>query len=200
MKTDPRVEDYILRAAPFAQPILRHLRALVHEACPETHETIKWSMPHFVIGDAILCHMAAFKAHCAFGFWRPEMGELIAAEGVNADGAMGSLGRITTTADLPSDANLRRYLHAAARLLDQPLPKRGQTKKKSVELPVPDDLAEAFRAMPAAGRNFAGFSPSQRKEYVEWILGAKRAETRAKRIATMIEQVAEGKTLHWRYQ
>ena len=200
MKIDPRVDEYVAHAPPFAQPILRHLRRLVHEASPGVEETIKWSMPHFVVDGAILCHLAAFKAHCAFGFWRRDMTELIAADGMNVTGAMGSLGRITSLADLPPEPVLRRYLKIAVELGTAPRPAAGRTRPKAAELPVPEDLSEALRANPTAGRRFGKFTPSQRKEYVEWILDAKRPETRAKRLATMIEQVAEGKPLHWRYQ
>jgi uncharacterized protein YdhG (YjbR/CyaY superfamily) len=66
--TDPRVDAYIAKAAPFARPILRHLRKLVHEGSPEAEETMKWSMPAFVHRGKILCGMAAFKEHCTFGF------------------------------------------------------------------------------------------------------------------------------------
>ncbi len=44
---DPRVDAYIARSAAFAQPVLLHLRATVHAACPGVQETIKWGMPFF---------------------------------------------------------------------------------------------------------------------------------------------------------
>ena len=64
---DPRIDAYIAKAAPFAQPILSHLRDIVHAACPEVVETVKWGMPYFT-WNGNLCHMAAFTQHCAFGF------------------------------------------------------------------------------------------------------------------------------------
>ena len=69
-KTDPRVDAYIAKSAPFARPIQKRLRAAVHEACPEAEETIKWGMPFFLVDGKVLCFMAAFKAHAGFGFWR----------------------------------------------------------------------------------------------------------------------------------
>ena len=66
--TDPRVDEYIAKSAEFAQPILAHLRAVIHAACPEVKETIKWSMPSFDY-HGIICGFAAFKQHCALNFW-----------------------------------------------------------------------------------------------------------------------------------
>lgn len=41
-------------AGEFAQPILRHLRALVHRACPEVEEAVKWGRPVFLYRGRIL--------------------------------------------------------------------------------------------------------------------------------------------------
>lgn len=109
---DPRLDAYIARAAPFARPILEHLRTLIHTACPEVHETIKWSMPYFVHAGRNLCYMAAFKAHAAFGFWHPAMREFLGAAA--SDAAMGCFGRLQSPADLPADAAMLRYLRRAA--------------------------------------------------------------------------------------
>ena len=103
---DPRVDAYIEKAASFAQPVLTHLRELVHQACPRATEAVKWSMPFFMQQGIVLCHMAAFKQHCAFGFWGPEMKRVLAEDGLVASQAMGSLGRITGWKDLPPDRML----------------------------------------------------------------------------------------------
>src|SRR4051812_8290446 len=66
---DKRVDEYIAKAQPFAQPILREIRELVHATCPDVQETMKWSFPHFDY-EGIMCSMASFKEHCAFGFWK----------------------------------------------------------------------------------------------------------------------------------
>ena len=199
--TDPRIDTYIEKSAAFAQPILRRLRALVHRACPDATETMKWSHPHFLQGDAILCSMAAFKAHCAFGFWHQGMVEILAAEGVSGKDAMGSMGRITGPKDLPADAVLLRWVRAAAKLNASDAPARPRPKRGPVkETPVPVDLATALKKNAAAAKAFAGFPPSHRKEYVEWIIEAKRAETRQTRLATTNVWLAEGKARNWKYE
>jgi hypothetical protein len=86
-KRDPRIDDYIREAAPFARPVLRHLRRIVHEAAPGIEETIKWRFPHFVQGG-IVCSMAAFKAHCSFGFWKGR--HVLGSELAQGEDAMGS--------------------------------------------------------------------------------------------------------------
>ena len=112
---DPRVDAYIDAAAPFAQPLLRVLRTAMHTGCPGVEETIKWRMPFFMIGGHILGHMAAFKQHCALGFWQG--GE--AADCGKAGEAMGQFGRITCRADLPSASELKAIVRAVASGMDK---------------------------------------------------------------------------------
>lgn len=202
MKTsDPRVDAYIARSATFARPILRRLRALVHDACPEAEETMKWSMPSFLYNGKILCGMAAFKAHCTFGFWHKEMAKILGEDGAGADEAMGSFGRITSLVDLPSDATMRRYLRKAATLNASGAPARPRPARKLAEpLSVPADLAAALKKNRPAAATFESFRPSHRKEYIDWITEAKREETRAKRLATTLKWLAEGKSRNWKYE
>ncbi|HQR67877.1 MAG TPA: DUF1801 domain-containing protein, partial [Thermoanaerobaculia bacterium] len=122
MKRDPRVDAYVARSQGFARPVLRHLRSLVRAACPGAEETIKWGMPAWTLDGKILCGMAAFKGHCSFGFWRRGLASAVGAEGKRSAEAMGSFGRITSRADLPSDAVMRRFIRKAASILVAPSP------------------------------------------------------------------------------
>ncbi len=199
---DARIDAYLTRAAPFAQPILQELRELVHQAVPEVEETIKWGMPSFCYGGQILCGMAAFKAHCTFGFWHHGMAAVLGDKGGQAATAMGSFGRIAARKDLPRAAVLVRFIRAARKLVDDGVPARPRPakKKKAAEAAVPADLLAALRDQPAAARTFAAFPPSHRKEYVEWITEAKRPETRARRLATTLDWLAAGKSRNWKYE
>jgi len=189
MSTDPRIDTYIARAAPFAQPILTHLRALVSRALPEADETIKWSMPHWTVGGKNVAGMSAFKAHCAF---------VIHGDGRQGD-AMGQYGKIATMADLPADARLIAKLHDARDRLASGQPKKPKLPPKP-EIPMPDDFAAALSAGSAAKDNFDRFAPSHRREYLEWITTAKAEATRAKRIGQAVEWIAEGKKRNWKYE
>lgn len=195
---EPRIDAYIARSAPFARPILAHLRELVHAACPEVVETTKWGTPHFE-HHGLLAGMAAFKQHCSFGFWHQGMTAVVGA--AKDDQAMGNFGRIANLADLPPDRTMLRYLRAAVKLNESGAPARPrpQPAPKS-SLQPPPALAAALRAHPAAAATFEKFSPSRRREYIEWIAEAKREETRARRVATAIAWLAEGKSLHWKYE
>jgi uncharacterized protein YdeI (YjbR/CyaY-like superfamily) len=197
-KTDPRIDAYLAKSAPFAQPILRHLRELVHAACPQTEETVKWGFPNFLHADGILCSMAAFKAHCTFGFWHHGMKTIVRRDSAAGETAMGSFGRITSLADLPPDRTMLRYLKAAANLNESGAPARPATKPKP-EPAMPADLARALRKNQAAAGAFAKFSPSHRREYIEWITAAKRDETRQQRLATTLAWLAAGKPRNWKY-
>ena len=168
--TDPRVTVYIAKSAPFARPVLSHLRALVHQACPDVEETIKWSMPSFLHEGRILCGMAAFKEHCTFGFWHKGMVEVLGEEGARSDTAMGSFGRITTIADLPQEKTLLRYIREAVKLGASDAPARPKPSRgPAAPVAVPDDLAKALKQNAKAAETFRKLSPSHRKEYVEWI-------------------------------
>ena len=198
-KKDPRIDAYIAKAAPFAQPILKHLRKIVHKGCPKVQETMKWSMPHFDY-KGILCGMAAHKQHCSFGFWRDaELG--LEKSRKDSDG-MGHFGRITSLADLPDDETLIAYVRKAVELKDAGVkkPARAARKTKPASLEVPDYFAAALRNNRTAQQTFENFSYSHRKEYVEWVSEARREETRKKRLATAIAQLTEGKTRNWKYE
>ncbi|MEO7247296.1 MAG: YdeI/OmpD-associated family protein [Novosphingobium sp.] len=194
METDKRIDDYIAKAAPFAQPILRHIRATVHASVPGLVETVKWSMPHFMHNGKNLAGMAAFKAHCAM---------MIHGEGRQGD-AMGQFGKIAALADLPGDNELKSKLVAARERIDREgtaLKKKPTGKKVAKpELAVPPEFAIALDSSPAAKSALEAFAPSHRREYVEWVADAKRPETRDKRIAKAIAQLSEGKKLNWKYE
>lgn len=195
MSRDPRVDAYIAAAQPFAQPILRHLRELVHDHAPDAEETLKWSVPHFVLNGQNLAGMAAFKDHATFGFWRDEE-----VTGSPRDtGAMGSMGRLATLADLPSDRQMAAWIAKAAALCAEGKPQRPKPEPKPT-LDLPPDLGAALKANAAAQAHWDAFSPGKRRDYIEWVIEAKRVETRAKRIETIVEQVAEGKDRNWKYK
>jgi uncharacterized protein YdeI (YjbR/CyaY-like superfamily) len=204
-KKDPRVDAYIAKSADFAQPILNRLRRLIHAACPEVEETIKWQFPHFMYTGKILCSMAAFKQHCAFGFWHKELHASGEAQSARSD-AMGQFGRISTLADLPKDFVFIRLVKQATKLTSAdlkagkaPRPKKAPPKKRKA-VHVPDDFRQAMAKNKKASSTFDAFSPSHKREYVEWIVEAKRPETRQKRLQTAIQWLADGKSQNWRYE
>ena len=196
MTRDPRIDSYIARQADFARPILEHLRRVVHEAAPEVEETIKWSMPHFTYKGRLFAGMAAFKAHATFGLWQAS--EVLGETGSERE-AMGQFGRIASLDDLPPEAELKAIISRAAEHAQKPPPPRPKKPPKP-ELDTPPELDAALDSNPAARATFEGFPPSCRREYVEWVVEAKRPETRDKRIAQAVEWMAEGKKRHWKYE
>jgi uncharacterized protein YdeI (YjbR/CyaY-like superfamily) len=200
---DSRVDVYIEKAADFAQPVLRTIREIVHEGCPETTETIKWGFPHFDY-KGMMCSMAAFKEHCAFGFWKGRLvlGEAKAAGDVPEKESMGHFGRLTSLKDLPSKRVLIGYVKKAKELNDAGVksPARSKPRVAKEELPVPDELAAALKKNRKALAAFEAFPPSHRREYIEWITEAKTDATRQRRLDTTIEWITEGKSRNWKYQ
>jgi uncharacterized protein YdeI (YjbR/CyaY-like superfamily) len=190
-KKDPRIDAYIAKSTAFAKPILKRLRGAVHAGCPDVVETIKWGMPHFE-HEGMLCGMAAFKAHCTFGFWNR------ALKIPDKEGAMGQFGCITAVSDLPADRVLVGYVREAARLNEAGV-KVGPIRKARKPLPVPAALTAALKKKTGAVSKFKAFSPSQQREYSEWIVEAKTDATRSKRIATAVAWIGEGKPRMWKY-
>ena len=195
--TDPRIDAYIEKSAEFAQPVMAHLRELIHKACPPVTETLKWSMPSFEF-KGILCGFAAFKNHCTFMFWKQSLMETDAFPKNKT--AMGSFGRITSLKDLPSDKVILGLIHQAMELNEKgvKVPKKPATTKK--ELVVPAILTAALKKNKKARDTFEKFPYSCKKEYVEWITEAKTEPTREKRLATTVEWLSEGKRRNWKYE
>ena len=196
MKIDPRIDAYIDRQAEFAKPILTHLRAIVHEACPDCEETLKWSMPSFVYKRKILAGFAAFKAHASFGFWS---GSQVVDTSDKGATAMGQFGRLTSVGDLPDRKTLIALTKKAMKLIDDGV-RPVRSKHEKPPFTVPQDMRAAIDANAAAKACFDTFPPSARRDYVEWITEAKRDETRAKRLAQAVEWLAEGKRRNWKYE
>ncbi len=198
---DSRVDVYIEKAAPFAKPVLIKLRKLIFQACPEAVETIKWSFPNYEAYGSVFCSMAAFKEHCAFGFWKASL--LKDPEGilqVKDRNAMGHLDRIGSVKDLPADRILIAYVKEAALLNKNNVKVVRPKSAPKKELPMPKPLAAALKKNKKAAVTFESFSPSARRDYMEWITEAKTEETLNKRLATTIEWLEEGKSRHWKYK
>lgn len=193
---DPRIDAYIEKSADFAKPILTHIRKLIHKACPDITETMKWSMPHFDHKGTV-CSMASFKQHCAFGFWKQSLLQKDAFPAEKT--AMGSFGRITSIKDLPPDKVMINLIHQAVELNEKGI-KVAKKPVEKKELVVPKDLTSALAKNKAAKAAFDNFSYSHKKEYVMWIEEAKTEPTRNKRLATTVEWLSEGKSRNWKYE
>ena len=189
-KKDPRVDAYIDKAAPFAQPILKTIRDAVHAGCPDVEETIKWSMPFFD-HHGIVCHMSAFKAHCTMRFWNPA---------ASARGENDRLARITSLDELPPKKALVSMVREAAKLNEAGVKPARPKRAAKPALDTPDDLTKALAKNKKAKAAFDAFPPSHKREYIEWIVGAKAEETRARRIAQAVEWIGEGKSRNWKYE
>jgi len=199
MNCNPEVDVYIDQAAPFAQPILTEIRLIVHEVCPEVEEVIKWQFPNFVYQGNI-CSMAAFKKHCTFTFWKGKLlkdpDKIISIVGKTS---MGQVGQLKSISDLPKRSVLKKYLKEAMSLNEKNVTVTKKKGKRAALKVIPDVMAEALKDHAAASKVFESFSVSNKNDYIEWITEAKRDSTRAKRINTMLEWLAEGKVRNWKY-
>lgn len=192
---DKRIDAYIAKSERFAQPILRHLRKMVHTACPGVEETMKWSFPHFDY-KGMLCSMAAFKQHASFGFWKEK---ILLGTNPGSKGGMGSFGKISRLEDLPADNVLMDLIRKAAQLNDEGITAKRSKPDPKKPLKVPPYFMTALKRNKKALQTFQEFSYSHKKEYVEWVVEAKTGETRQKRLTTTVSWLAEGKSRNWKY-
>lgn len=189
---DPRVDTYIANAAPFAQPILREIRRRVHAGCAQAEEAIKWGMPAFLYQGRLLCGMAAFKAHATLGFWPRER---VTAAGATA---MGQYGRLQTLADLPDADAFAAQLQRSLQHIASGVPALKHAPR--APLPMPAAFAQALASASAAKITFDALAPGYQRDYLEWIVEAKRDSTRQQRIDQAIAWLAEGKRRHWQHE
>ena len=198
MARDPRVDAYIKNAAPFAQPILTRIRDVVHAVCPEAQETLKWRHPSFEYKGEILVGMAAFKTYCYLGFWKSK---LLAERGLlaNGDNPMGFEKKLESLADLPSEQKLTKTIKAAMALNEQgvKVPRPRTAPKPAVKTPA--YLMTALKKNKTALATYNAFSPSHKREYVEWLTDAKTEATRDRRLTQAVAWIAEGKARNWQY-
>jgi len=200
---DSRIDLCIAKAPAYAQPILIHFREMVHRAWPDVVETIKWQHPFFTHANGkIIASIGAFKDHCRVGLWHPEAAAALRVAAGHGAGDLGSVVKVSSLRDLPPDkvliASIRKSAEAASERRTVMPRKQYQTPKPPLE--VPPDLAAAMRKNKSAQKTFDGFSPSHRREYVEWITGAKQQTTRDRRLVQAVEMLSEGKTRNWKYE
>src|SRR5262245_51347510 len=177
--TNPQVDAYIAKAQPFAQPILIKLRTLFHQACPDIEEKLKWGMPSFEY-KGLVGGMAAFKKHTTWGFWKAKL--LNDPKGVLKGDARTPMdaGKPTEVSQLPGDRDIIDLIKQAVALNEQGVKlERPKTKKKPPPK-TPSDLAAALKKNAKARAAFEAFSPSHKREYIEWITEAKQEVTRKK--------------------
>lgn len=199
-KHSVKVDEYIEKSPDFAKPILDYLREIIHEACPDAEEAIKWKFPTFMYKGKILCSITAFKQYCSLGFWlHQEMKTLQEIEINTEKSSMFSLGKITCLEDLPSQSQLKRAIKEAMELTDMGV-KMKKAPPSRIEMEIPDYFQSALDAQPKTKEIFEKASPSFRKEYIAWLTEAKTEATRNKRLEQSLEWIAEGKGRNWKYQ
>jgi uncharacterized protein YdeI (YjbR/CyaY-like superfamily) len=192
-----KVDAYITKARPFAKPILKRLRTIIHKGCPKITEEIKWGAPFYLYQNRVLCATMAFKGHCALVFWKAAL--IGKKNGKNAKDELKRLRRISILGDLPSERDLLAYLKLAMHF-NEPGTKLPPREKRKAPVNVPSELTYALRANPKAQATFNALTPTRKKDYIYWITGAKTEETRERRLETAIDWMSEGKSRNWKYE
>jgi uncharacterized protein YdeI (YjbR/CyaY-like superfamily) len=198
---NPQIDDYIAKAQPFAQPILTHIRMLVHKACPQVEEKMKWSFPHFDYKGEMMCSMAAFKQHCAFNLWKASiMNDPKLIENAKTEQSMGHLGKLCSLKDLPADKQMIAYVKEAMQLNEKGVKIKKDKPAPVAVMQVPDYFAKALAKNKMAKAHFENFTPGAKKEYIVWLTDAKSEDIRNKRMADALEWISQGKKRNWKYE
>src|SRR5579871_944557 len=170
-KKIPQVDAYIAKSQDFAKPILTHIRDVVHKACPDVEEAIKWGMPFFMYNGKMMCMMSGFKQHAAMGFYKASLmsdPELMA--NASSENSMGHVGRMESIKDMPSDKKLTAWIKEAMKLNEEraKMPKKKPTEKEKKSLVIPKYVTTAFSKHKKVNEVFNAFPYSHKKEYVQW--------------------------------
>jgi uncharacterized protein YdeI (YjbR/CyaY-like superfamily) len=194
-KAKQNIDRYVASAPEFARPICHRLRELIHKADPGIVEDWKWG-PNFN-RQGMVCGFGAFKEHVTLAFFKGALLEdpkklLVDCSGSNAHNR--SL-KFRSVRDI-DEKTLIAYVREAAKLNEE----GAQGERRRAEIPLPADLKAALAKDKEAKKAFLELTPGYRREYLEWVVQAKRPETRAARIETTVKQSREGKTLHYKYQ
>lgn len=191
------VDAYIATAPEYSRPILRTLHEIVRSAGPELEEVIRWSCPCYK-GRSLVVGFGAHKHHVRMFFFQgdalPDPDEVFAKRGEKEPERTLKL---VTQSDIPV-AKLRRLMNAAVKLDQTDRPKKPKARRP--ELPVPTELAAALERSSKAQQYFTTLPPSCRREYIEWIMSAKRAETRDRRIAETVDLLEAGRRMNDKYR
>ncbi len=196
-KRNPKVDSYINKAQPFAKPILKKWRSVIHKACPKVIEEIKWGAPFYLYQDRVLCATMGFKKHCALVFWKAAL--ITKQNGAKAKADLKHLRRISLLEELPADRDLMAYLRLAMHF-NEPTTQLPPREKRSAPVKIPSELAQALQANPKAKAVFEAFTPSKRKDYIFWIAAAKTDATRESRLEAAIDWISQGKSRNWKYE
>jgi uncharacterized protein YdeI (YjbR/CyaY-like superfamily) len=181
------VQQYIEQSAPFARPILLHIRSLVLTACPEVEEHIKWNMPFFMFKGEPLCSMAAFKHHCAVHIHKASiMNDPWLTDRLIGKTAMGNFGKITHLHDLPSDEQIIGYIHKAMSLAGIKIPRSSKPKQS---LAMPSALHQFLSENPTIQQRFSKLAHAHQQEHIRAIADAKKPDTILRRLDKLREKL-----------
>ncbi|MES2591602.1 MAG: DUF1801 domain-containing protein [Bacteroidota bacterium] len=188
------IDEGIANAEPFAQEICIKLRSIIFKAEPGIIEDWKWGPNYYKSG--MVCGFWYFKKHVTFLFYQ---GALLKDKKKVLQANPGTLHnkhiKFTDVKEI-NEKLLIDYITEAVINNEKGI-KLTEAKDKTVIIP-PDfkKLLVKNKALP----NFEAMSYSKRKDYVQWIEGAKQTETRAKRIELALEKIAVKQGLNDKYK
>lgn len=179
-----RIDAYISEAAPFAQAILTRIRQLIHESIPDVKEDWKWG-PNFNL-NGMVCGLWALKGHTSMNFYKGAA--MSDRHGLFTHGLDNEKMRMIQYRDISeiNEAQLIDYLREAAQLNRDGV----AIAPASRTLEVPDVLQQHL-AQHELNEIFDKLTYTQRKEYIQSITGAKKEETRQRRLDKIVETLRE---------
>ncbi|MEO9802317.1 MAG: YdeI/OmpD-associated family protein [Reichenbachiella sp.] len=191
-----KIDAYLTTVSSEHRPVLELIRKTVNAVDDRIQEDWKWRAPCFSL-EGLVCWFVAFKSHVGLNFFKGALIEDIHNAFVESeDEDKGNRMIHFKSIDEVKVKVIQDYVKQAVLLNEQGI-KIDFPKRKTLE--TPDYLIEALNKNKKAKDVFESFTDAQRKDYIEWLVEAKREETRNKRMTQAIEWIAEGKTRNWKY-
>ena len=160
-------------------------------------EALKWGMPT-LSHHGIVAQIAGFKKHARLAFWKGALLESTWLEVTGEAQVMGHI-RMEKPEDIPPEEVLVDLFVRAVDLNVRGIKPSAPRVRKRAPLEPPDWFLAALQAAPPARAIFEAMPPSHQREYVEWLVDAKRDETRLRRLEQAVEWISEGKHRNWKH-
>jgi uncharacterized protein YdeI (YjbR/CyaY-like superfamily) len=155
-------------------------------------EECKWGKPTYTMDGKNIVILQGFKEYFALGFFQgallkdPEKA-LVQLGQVQAGRVM----KFTRATDIRAKAaTIKAYVREAIAVAESGL---RMEKKKTADLPVPEELTDRLRRDPRLKRAFEALTPGRQRSYLYHFAAAKQSATRVARIEKAMPAIFEGR-------
>lgn len=195
MKKVHSVEEYLENNSKDME-LLFALRTVILST--ELTEEIKWSVPTYTYKGKNVIGLAAFKSYVGVWFHEGALLSDFSSVLINAQEGTKALRqwRFNSLEELDEDI-LRSYIQEAMQNVDHG---KSTPKSEKVEIDIPVELKEVFDKESSLLVSFNQLTAFKQREFCEYILDAKRQQTKLNRLEKIIPMISKGIGLNDKYR